>query len=272
MQRVNNRRASRAAACILVAFVLAGCDPQPTLKVTLYDVPQQVDRFDTTVWLRYPDPANSKARLIEELVRPGLGDQTILPRSSPVNSGRVSLGLALSGNTHPSADTSIIVTVVARQGTRLVARGVGEALLVEAQPKIPDILDIKLADPLRPEDEALRSARLGYSAAQSTCDLTGNDPLPEMTVEGWGFTPMIHARFEEVMPMGASGGQVVERDYPAESAARVRIKFDAQLESLPTSSQVKLTLSTKGSGTEGTAFFTSPEVLPTCPKGPPRMM
>lgn len=272
MQRANNRRAGGAAACILMAVGLAGCDPQPTLKVTLYNVPQQVDRFDTAVWLRYPDPADSKARLTEELVRPGLGDQTILPRISPVNSDSVSLGLALSGNTHPSADTSIIVTVVARQGTRLVGRGVGEALLVEAQPKIPDILDIKLADPLRAEDESLRTARLGYSAAQSTCDLTGNDPLPEMTVEGWGFTPVIRARFEEVMPMGASGGQVFERDYPAESAARVRIKFDAQLESLPSTSQVKLTLSTKSSGATGTAFYTSPEVLPTCPKGPPRMM
>ncbi|MFO0576922.1 MAG: hypothetical protein U1A78_23205 [Polyangia bacterium] len=271
-RRGRRRRAGGAAAGFVLAVGLAGCDPQPTLKITLYDVPEQVDRFDTTVWLRYPDPANSKARLIEELVRPGLGDQTILPRSSPVNSGRVSLGLALSGNTHPSADTSVIITVLARQGTRLLARGVGEALLVEAQPKIPDILDIRLADPLRPQDEALRSLRMGYSSAQSTCDLTGNDPLPELTIEGWGFTPTIHARFEEVLPMGADGGQVIERDYFAESAARVRIKFDPQLESLPATSQVKLTLSTRSSGTAGTDFYTSPEVLPTCPKGPPRQM
>jgi hypothetical protein len=266
------RTLGRLAAVGLAAVGLAGCDPQPTLKVTLYDVPQRVDRLDTAVWLRYPNPANPKARLIEELLRPGLSDPTILPRSSPINSGRVTLGLALSGNTHPSADTSVIVTVLARQGTRLVGRGVGEALLVEAQPKIPDLLDIKMTDPLRPEDESLRSARLGYSSALSTCDLTGNDVLPELTVEGWGFTPMIHVRFQEVLPMGTSGGQVIERDYPADSAARVRIKFDQQLASLQPSSQVKLTLAVKSDGTVGTEFYTSPEVLPTCPKGPPRPM
>lgn len=267
-------RAARWAARLALAggVGLCGCDPRPTLKLALFDVPQQVDRLETAVWLRYPNPDNPKAFILEELSRPGVNDQSILPRSSPINSGRVSLGLALLGNTYPSADTSVIVTVLARQGTRLVGRGVGEALLLEADPKIPDIVDIRLADPLRPEDEALRSERLGYSSAQSTCDLTGNDPLPELTVEGWGLTPTIHVRFVEITQMGSSNGQVIERDYTADSAARVRIKFAQQLAGFSMSSLVKLTLAVKSGGAVGAEFYTSPEMLPTCPKGPPRMM
>lgn len=223
-----------------LGLLLAGCDARPTLKVHLYDVPPMVDRLDLTVWLRYPDPTQQGKYITEELLRPGVRDQSVVPRTQLINNGSTSLGLALSGSLHPSADTTLIVTVLARQGTRLAGSGTGQSLLTEPNPVIPDILDIKLTNPIVPgsADEAKRNDTLAFTIARLACNILNPSESPVLTVQGWGFTPSLHVKFEDEQ---AGGAAAIEADIEADSGLQLQAVIDPAFTQLR---MPKLTLTT----------------------------
>ena len=219
---------------------LAGCDERPTLKIHLYEVPTMVDRLDLTVWLRYRDLSRQGTYITEELLRPNVRDQSVVPRTQLINSGSTSLGLALSGDLHPSGDTTVIVTVLARQGTRLIGSGTGQTLLTEANPVIPDILDIKLTDPvvLGSADESKRNDTLAFTSARLACNILNPSASPVLTVQGWGFTPSLHVKFEDEQ---GNGGSTIEADFQADSGLQLQAAIDPAFNQLK---MPKLTLTT----------------------------
>jgi hypothetical protein len=223
-----------------LGFSLGGCDARPTLKIHLYDVPPMVDRLDLTVWLRYPDTSRPGRYVTEELLRPGVSNQSVVPRTQLINSGSTSLGLALSGNVHPSADTTVIVTVLGRQGTRLVGSGTGQSLLTEPNPVIPDILDIKLEDPIAmgSADESKRNDTLAFTSARLACNILAPSESPVLTVQGWGFTPSLHVKFEDEQ---AGGAAPIESDVEADSGLQLQATIDPAFNQLK---MPKLTLTT----------------------------
>lgn len=224
----------------LIGLLVGGCDARPTLKIHLYDVPSMVDRLDLTVWLRYPDTSRQGKYITEELLRPGVSDQSIVPRTQLINSGSTSLGLALNGEVNPSADTTVIVTVLGRQGTRLVGSGTGQTLLTEAKPVIPDILDIKLTNPIVPgsPDESKRNETLAFTGARLACNIVNPSESPVLTVQGWGFTPSLHVKFEDEQGTSASA---IEADFEADSGLQLQAVIDPAFNQLK---MPKLTLTT----------------------------
>lgn len=218
---------------------LVGCDARPTLKIHLYDVPPMVDRLDLNVWLRYPESGQRGKYITEELLRPGVAQQSVVPRTQLINNGSTSLGLGLSGNLHPSADTTVIVTVLARRGTRLEGSGTGQSLLTDPSPGIPDILDIKLTSPVIPgsADESKRNDTLAFTSARLACNILDPNGSPVLTVQGWGFTPSLHAKFEEE----EGGGAVIESDVEADSGLQLQAVIDPAFNQL---AKPKLTLTT----------------------------
>lgn len=223
-----------------LGLALVGCDARPTLKIHLYDVPPMVDRLDLTVWLRYPDTSRQGKYITEELLRPNMSDQSVVPRTQLINSGSTSLGIALNGNVHPSADTTVIVTVLARQGTRLSGSGTGQSLLTEPNPVIPDILDIKLENPVVPgsADESKRNDTLAFTSARLACDILNPSESPVLTVQGWGFTPSLHAKFEDEQ---GNGGSTIEADFEADSGLQLQATIDPAFNQIK---MPKLTLTT----------------------------
>jgi hypothetical protein len=251
--------------CALL-LVGPGCDARPTLKIALYDVPAMVDRLELSVWLRYPDPTAARGperRLItEELLRPDLRDQTLIPRTQLINSGSTSLGLALNGELHPSADTQVIVSVVARRGTRLAGLGSGQSLLTSADPPIPDILDISLTDPLRlGAKEADLVNPFGVTSARLACNLASPGEAPVLTVLGWGITPMVRAQFRE----GTGGSSaVLDTEVAADSGQQLQVRFD---QAFAMFQQPQLALTLKGrEGSTGLLFNVQP--IMKCPTPP----
>lgn len=273
-------RAGILLGCAAAACALGGCDPRPTMKLHLLNIPAGTDSLQTSVWLRTPTPGSPNTWQIQEYGGPGYHDQIITPRTTL--SDRASVGLELEESRRNSAvseDTSVVVVVLARVGTQLMGRGVGQSLFTAAEPLFPDVIDVPLMDPLpqySPDDPA-RAAVRGYSDIRSTCSLTNDDTLPELTVEGWGFPTTVIARFEEAVASGADMGtetqtpDVIEQPYLADSSAQIRIKFDKNVTTF-SPPLLKLTLSFKNSDGSTTEFYSLPQVQATCPKGLPPMV